>query len=169
MRLHVEDMSAAFAAAANLLAKIREELEVGSAEHVLLLAELARGPRAQPPLAVQEQASMLIEGRPLPATSHIALLEVQGRELALRQRLEALRAMERRLAESLEIEREKARRAAVDADPRTAEIGTRWRAAEQAVRHALALEHELRRDLLEGAFGDPEREPPQWLQEWALH
>ncbi len=163
MKFHIEAMNAEFKAGANLLASIRHELEIGSAEHSFLLVDLARGPRGEPPLSMNEQAAALLEGRPLPASSGVALAEAQTKELALRHRLEQMRSMERRLAERLEYTREAARAEAIKLDPRTKQLAKLWGDAEAAVRAAYALEQSFRVELLAGAFGTPELARPAWV------
>ena len=165
MKFHIESMSAEFKAGATLLANIRNELEIGSAEHSFLLVDLARGPRGEPPLSMNEQAAALLEGRPLPASAGAAMAEAQGRELALRQRLEQLRSMERRISERLEYTREAARAEAIRRDPRTKALAKLWEDAGAAVRAARDLEQAFRSDLLNGAFGSPELARPEWVAE----
>jgi hypothetical protein len=163
MGIHVEKSSAEFKAGANLLANIRNELEIGSAEHSLLLVELARGPRGEAPLSMNEAAVALLEGRPLPSSAGVAMAEAQARELALRQRLEQLRSMERRISERLEWTRVRAREEAVALDPRSKDLAKLWQAAEDAARAAYDLERSFRAELLAGAFGTPELARPEWV------
>ena len=163
MKFHIESMSAEFKAGSTLLANIRRELETGSAEHSFLLVDLARGPRGEPPLSMNEQAAALLEGRPLPASAGDAMAEAQGRELALRHRLEQLRSMERRISERLEWTRVRAREEAVAHDPRSKQLASLWQAGEAAVRAAYAMEQSFRAELLAGAFGTPELARPVWV------
>lgn len=163
MKFHIENMSAEFKAGANLLASIRHELEAGNAEHGLLLAELAQGPRAEPPLNLRDHAAALIEGRPLPSTSGAAMVQAQAKEFALRHRLEQLRSIERRISERLEWTRVRAREEAVAHDPRSKQLASLWQAGEAAVRAAYAMEQSFRAELLAGAFGTPELARPEWI------
>jgi hypothetical protein len=163
MKFHIEAMNAEFKAGSTLLANIRHELEAGNAEHGLLLAELARGPRGEPPLSMNEQAAALLEGRPLPASAGVAMAEAQAAEFALRHRLEQLRSMERRISERLEWTRVRAREEAVALDPRSKQLAKLWQAAEDAARAAYALEQSFRAELLAGAFGTPELARPAWV------
>lgn len=152
--------------AADLLTNFREELARRRKRHAELVLALDAGTIAAGASVTQtpaEAAALLLAGE-LPGTTADALAGLQQEEELLRRQLEAMApSLEQRLADGVELARVRARRAAIESDPRTGAIRERWAAAEKAVRAALELENEQRKELVRGAFGTPEYPRPAWL------
>lgn len=163
--MHVQ-FDEAYQQASDLLQTFRSELARRRGRHTELVLALDAGrfdSTAAAPQTPAESAARLLAGE-LPGSAADVLSGLQAEEETLRRQLAAMApGLEARLADAVELARERARRAAIESDPRTREIEKRWMAAEAAVRSALELEAEQRRDLVRGAFGTPEYVRPGWL------
>lgn len=164
--MHAENF-APYREAAQLLADFASELAALRESHAEALAQLAVGPEAPVPMTLDEAARALIRGD-APATTGSAMARLQLDEFEMRQRLERMQPMAQRLSERVEIERVRAREAALADDPRTGQLGNAWQSAETAVKAALALESRLVADARAGALGTPELPRPGWLVAGAL-
>ena len=159
--MHAENF-APYREAAQLFADFTAELSAARAAHAHALEQLAKGPEQPAPMTLAEAAAALIAGD-APPTAGTAMARLQLEEFELRQRLERMTPMAQRLAERVELERVRAREAALAADKRSAELANAWGAAESAVKTAVAIESRLIADARAGALGNPELPRPSWL------
>ena len=158
-------MSAAqtFAEAQALHAEFVAQLEAVRAAHNDVIARLADGPAAPAPMSNSDVAHALLKGD-LPPAWGVQFETLQGDELNMRRRLALMTPHAQRLADDVEVQRERARRDAVAAHPKTAKIAAGWAGVERGLRDVLELEATVQRELWGAGLGTEEWPHPKWAQ-----
>lgn len=151
-----------FAEVADLLARLRAEHELLTAEHRAAIEALATAPAAAT-LSPEERARVVLDGG-APGTADAARRAEGERELAARERLAMLPRVIDQLATRLEAIRERAREEVLVADPIPPDL---WEQARRAVDAAITAETKRRARVVQAGFGTWELAAPGWLQEAA--
>ena len=144
-----------YAEAADLLQRLQDKHAELTQEQQALLAQLRfKEPQTVDAPSLRDRALALVDGQPLPPGRAGLVDQVRDKELEIRQQLEILNQALLRQPQTVEIERQRARGAALDARAKDLDkISKAWAAAEDALRAALATEDALTNDLLDGGFG----------------
>jgi hypothetical protein len=151
-----------FAEVADLLARLRAEQELLTAEYQAALEALAMAPTSAA-LSLEERARIVLDGG-APGTASDARRAEGERELAIRERLVLLPRVIEELATRLEIIRELARGELLAKEPIPPAL---WEQARKAVEAAVAAERERRARVVSGGYGTFELQAPDWLREAA--
>ena len=159
--MHVRE-NRKFAEVADLLARLRAEHELLTAEHRAAIEALATAPTAAA-LSPEERARVVLDGG-APGTADAARRAEGERELAARERLALLPRVIDELAGRLEIIRERAREELLAQEPIPPAI---WEQARKAVEVAVSAERERRARVVSRGFGTFELQAPDWLREAA--